>query len=819
MTTNDTTATKPFDVTQTLNQAIRLHRAGQLPDAERLYRLILTSVPDHPDAHHNLGLLAMRRNQADIGLAHLKAALESKPGFDQFWLSYIAALLRAGRPESARQVLAQGRQFGLAGDAVESLARQLAPDKAAAPVATEQSPSAHRSASRKKPADITKKQHPSPQEISTLSTLYRQGQYAAAETLARKLTTRFPRHGFGWKALGAVLKSQGRTTESLEPKQKAALLSPHDAETHNNLGFTLFELGRLEEAEASCRRAIEIQPDLASAHNNLGNVCNDLGRIEEAEACYRRALELAPDFVLAHGNLGNTLKDLGRLDEAVDCYRRAMAGSPDSFHYAMPMHLLLPIIAKSVDDAALWLQRYSDGIETLKRMPGLLSDPLVCNYNPLSFYLAYHNHNDKQIMTALGQLFRSKYPALSVTAPHIRQWSPPQASARIRLGFISKFLVGHTIGKLYQGYIAHLDRSKFEVVVIHLSRTKLDEVSSKLTELADKTITLTDGLAAQQAAIAAEKLDVLFYPDIGMAPASYFLAFARLAPVQVVSWGHPDTTGLETIDYFISAASIEAADANDHYTERLIRLGRLPCHYQPLLAPTQILPRSSFSLPENGTLYGCPQALFKFHPDFDAVLAAIATGDPEGHIVLLEGKHQTWTEMLRRRWAASHPVLLERVIFLPRMSLRRFMMFMANLDVILDPIHFGSGNTLYEGMVYGKPIVTWPGRFMRGRIVAGAYRQMGIANAPIVANLEEYVSLALALGRDPERRAALRQASLAAAERELFADLGAVRELEAFLEAAVDAAGRGERLPADWSESYKPELTRKTQKEQNADKI
>jgi predicted O-linked N-acetylglucosamine transferase (SPINDLY family) len=175
--------------------------------------------------------------------------------------------------------------------------------------------------------------------------------------------------------------------------------------------------------------------------------------------------------------------------------------------------------------------------------------------------------------------------------------------------------------------------------------------------------------------------------------------------------------------------------------------------------------------------------------------------------------------MLRRRWAASHPVLLERVIFLPRMSLRRFMMFMANLDVILDPIHFGSGNTLYEGMVYGKPIVTWPGRFMRGRIVAGAYRQMGIANAPIVANLEEYVSLALALGRDPERRAALRQASLAAAERELFADLGAVRELEAFLEAAVDAAGRGERLPADWSESYKPELTRKTQKEQNADKI
>ena len=92
---------------------------------------------------------------------------------------------------------------------------------------------------------------------------------------------------------------------------------------------------------------------------------------------------------------------------------------------------------------------------------------------------------------------------------------------------------------------------------------------------------------------------------------------------------------------------------------------------------------------------------------------------------------------------------------------------------------------------------------MRGRIVAGAYRQMGLADAPIAQRLEEYAPLALALGRDPERRRALRQASRAAADRELFADMKAVREFEAFLEAAVAAAGSGQKLPTGWQPNIK----------------
>jgi radical SAM protein with 4Fe4S-binding SPASM domain len=469
--------------------------------------------------------------------------------------------------------------------------------------------------------------------------------------------------------------------------------------------------------------------------------------------------------------------------------------------------LLLPIIPETLDTITVWRERYQTGIAALMDTPGTLEEPGT-NVNSSSFYLSYNNYNNRTVMEALCRLFRQILPDSTATSPHITEWSPPATrEQRIRVGFLSEFLVNHTIGRLYQGFIRHLDRNRFEVMVIHTPKAKRDSFSHSLDALADKVLTLPTRLKDQQQTIMAEKLDVLFYPDIGMAPSTYFLAYTRLAPVQAVGWGHPDTTGLDSIDYFVSAVTIEPENAEEYYTERLVRLNRIPCYYQALMASAQIPNRLAMGLPETGTLYGCPQSLFKFHPDFDHVLATIAEGDPAGYIVLLEGKRSAWGELLKARWAKTFPILLERVLFIPRMPLERFTAFMSHMDILLDPIHFGSGNTLYEAMVYGIPVVTWPGQFMRGRIVAGAYRQMGIVDAPIALGLEDYAPLALALGRDQERRQALHQALLDASCQELFADTQAIQEFEIFLEAAVDAAGRGEKLSSGW----RPNLTQQTQ--------
>ena len=603
--------------------------------------------------------------------------------------------------------------------------------------------------------------------------------------------------GTALKDLGTGNKNRAQLNDAIASYRQAVALKPDFALAYYNLGNVQKELGQLD-AVASYRKAVALKPDFADAHNNLGTALKDLGLYEEALANYRRVLELRPGFAEAHSNLGVVLKDLGQLEAAVASYRRALELQPQLLQHAIYAHLQLPVIPETPGHIAEWRERYQKGIAALMHMPGTLDEP-GDKLGGISFYLAYHNADDRTIMEALCRLFRARVPDLTMIAPHVQSWRPPaEREQRIRVGFLSEFLFDHTIGKHYQGFIRHLDRKRFEVVVIHGCKSKPDTFRQNLDATADKVLMLPAKLKNQQQAVAAEKLDILFYPDIGMAPSTYFLAYARLAPVQATSWGHPDTSGLDTMDYYVAAVSNEAEDADANYTERLIRLNRLPCfYYQTPASSIPQLSKAELGLPETGILYGCLQALFKLHPDFDAVLAAIAEGDPTGHLILPEGKYTTWTELLKARWAKTFPILLERAVFLPRTTWDRFMAIMAQMDVLLDPLHFGSGNTLYDAMVCGTPVVTWPGRFARGRNVAAAYRQMGVADAPIAQRLEDYAPLALALGRDAERRSALRAASLAASQH-LFEDMQAVREFESFLEASVAAAAKSQKLQTSW---------------------
>ncbi len=283
---------------------------------------------------------------------------------------------------------------------------------------------------------------------------------------------------------------------------------------------------------------------------------------------------------------------------------------------------------------------------------------------------------------------------------------------------------------------------------------------------------------------------------------SYLLAHCRLAPVQSVGWGHPDTTGLETVDYFLSGDLIERSGAEAHYSERLIRFNRLPCFYDRPPVPAETLGRADLNLPGDATLYGCLQTLFKFHPDFDAVLHAIVDGDPSGLIVMIDDAKFGRASLLRQRWKENFPLLLDRTLFLPSQPTHRYLALLDHMDVLLDPVHFGSGNSFYEAMVFGTPVVTWPGTFMRGRVVDGCYRQMNMGDAaPVVAELGDYAPTALAFGRDPARRRTFRDTARTAAARALFADMTAVRELEDFFTAAIAAGRQGRKLDAGWRPS------------------
>jgi len=295
-------------IEQALQQGVTAHKEGKHQDAERLYRAILQSQPLHPDANHNLGVLAVSVNKADAALPLFKIALEANPKIEQFWLSYIDALIKEKQFDNARAALEQAKQQGVDADRLNSLEAQLSP---------------------KTQIENVNSASPSQQQLSNLLEHYQAGRLDDAEKLATSISQEFPKHQFSWKVLGAVLGAIGRKSEAVEANQTAVALSPQDAEAHSNLGNTLKEIGRLDEALASFTQAIALKPDFAEAHSNLGNTLKELGRLDEAEASYIKAIALKPDYARAYGNLGTTLQELGRLDEALASYTQAIALKPD----------------------------------------------------------------------------------------------------------------------------------------------------------------------------------------------------------------------------------------------------------------------------------------------------------------------------------------------------------------------------------------------------------------------------------------------------------------------------------------------------------
>ena len=171
--------------------------------------------------------------------------------------------------------------------------------------------------------------NPSQQQLNSLLKYYQNGQFNDAEKLAESITSKFPKHQFAWKVLGAVFGATGRKFDALDAIQTAVELSPQDATAQNNLGITYQELGKLDEAEASYKQAIALKPDYAEAHYNLATLLQELGKLDEAEANYRQVIALKADYPEAYYNLATLLQELGKLDEAEANYRQVIALKPD----------------------------------------------------------------------------------------------------------------------------------------------------------------------------------------------------------------------------------------------------------------------------------------------------------------------------------------------------------------------------------------------------------------------------------------------------------------------------------------------------------
>ncbi|MCK6449917.1 MAG: tetratricopeptide repeat protein [Alphaproteobacteria bacterium] len=615
--------------------------------------------------------------------------------------------------------------------------------------------------------------------------------------------------------LAGVAHALGLAQDAVRHMQRAASARPGDAALQGNLGALLQAAGRLEEASRHLERAIQLKPDFASAHYNLGIVRAGQGDPNGAAACYLRAIAIDPRHAGAHLNLANLLGEAKHYADAVRHYRLSLAARPqavawvnlgntlkeqgywreagEAYEQALKLGAgdgvrlkaatLLPLVPESEAEIADARAAFAERLVALARSGLRIADPSR-EVGSTHFALAYQGGDDRELAETMARLFLAASPDLATVAEHCR--APASRSDRkLRVGICSRFLREHSIGRLMLNLIQHMATTGRYALYVFAFPQQPDAVWNEIAGHAAEAVTLPLDLGVARREIAQRRLDVLLYPDIGMEPMTYFLAFARLAPVQCVTWGHPVTTGIPNMDYFLSCDAAEPPDGERHYSEKLARLGGLPMSYRRPKRPEPAKTRADFGLPAGAHLYFCAQNLFKIHPLLDHVFARILESDPEGRLLLLHGNDPHWAELLLERYRRVMPAQTERVIVLPRQSHDGYMSLLALADVSLDSLPFSGGNTTYQALAMGTPVVTLPGKFLRGRLSLAIYAKAGVMDL-VAKDEDDYVRLALHAATDRAWRDDV-MARIEAAASVIYDDRDYLTDVERFL-ARVAAA-------------------------------
>ena len=383
--------------------------------------------------------------------------------------------------------------------------------------------------------------------------------------------------------------------------------------------------------------------------------------------------------------------------------------------------------------------------------------------DPPIFALSYDQYDNKKLFTKIVNLFRKLYPKLN----YIKDFKKKETN-KIKIGFISNFLTNnHTIGKLYKGLIKNLDREKFEISIFNGNQ-------SKKKDLINNKYILPRNFDESSKLISKQDLDIIFYPDIGMSSQMYFLTFQKLARYQITSWGHPETTGNKSIDYFLSSNLMETQDAQSNYSEKLVLSNFLPMYfYKPLLKKK--LDKDSLNY-EN--IYSCPQTLVKIHPEFDEIIEGILKKDKKAKIYFLKDKDKILYNKILKRFNKKIKTGLDRIIFMEQLSEEEYINHCGKSSVLLDPLYFGAGLSFHESMIYGTPTVSRPTKYLKSRVSLGAYKQMKIKNPPIVSSNEEYIDKAVEIANNNKLILQMKENFSNSADKYLYENKDFIKDIE-----------------------------------------
>ena len=352
-----------MDITlqQALERGIAAHKAGRAHEADQYYTAVLKANPRHPDANHNMGVLAVGLGKTEAALPFFKVALEINSNVVQFWLSYVDALIKLGRVDEAKKALKRAKQNGVNTDLGQF------------EVYKSQLNETNRIEQERDTSSLNDK-------LNFVINLCEKGKHEEALHIASKILIDYPNSFIVYNIMGAAYQAIGETHKAIEAFEKSISINPNFADAHNNLGLayqtqrkpdkaidafnkaisinpkyvdayfnrglSLDYIGNFEKAVESFIKVTALNPKHAEAYYSLGMAHKKLGKLKNAKNAYQKAIALEPSFGDAYNNLGNVLKSQGLLEEATQAYEKSISINPKSSNAFFNLGIALQELGK-----------------------------------------------------------------------------------------------------------------------------------------------------------------------------------------------------------------------------------------------------------------------------------------------------------------------------------------------------------------------------------------------------------------------------------------------------------------------------------------
>lgn len=685
-------------VDRQIDEALALHRQGKLDEAEAIYHDVLAQHPNHAETLHFLGLIAHQKGEHERAISLLKQAIDVQPQTAQFQSNL-------GLVQTCAELFH---------DAAVTFKNLLAT-------------------------------HSNDPNIANAYATALKGtkNWDEAKSVLRELIGSYPNYAPGHFNLGNLYLAQGYASLAVPLFETAFGLAPNDA-TGRNLATALQNTGHNQRAISLLLELVEKSPSDSAALNNLSNLHREADKLDEAQVLLDRALLIDPTLADAWYNLGSIQVTQNDSATGVLSFKRALDSRPCFIKADWAAKLALPQIYESENQRQDMRAHWQAGLMQIRDAP-IQTTPegiqaaLAAISEITPFALAYQGADDRLLMSEWGQ----QVSTITQTAySEFSELAPIPNRDRKRIVFVSAHFRSHTIERLFSGWVTGLEPAEFDVHLVSTSGAG-DRRTTDICAAVSGSFTASTSIIEIASHIHKLAADIIIYPDIGMDPRTQVLAALRLAPRQAMSWGHPVTSGLPTIDTFLSSALMEPTGSQAHYTENLVCLPHLSIDYARPSMPKDKISHD----------FQCAQSLFKIPPHQDHVFAEIIKQIPSRTLSFFAHPITQVTAAFQTRIARAFKSAGldpdETLRFIAPCDRQKFLSHLAGSRVILDTFEWSGGNTSLESFAMGKPVVTLPGKFMRGRHTSAMIRLMGIDELN-VGTEDAYIAEAIKLISDEE---------------------------------------------------------------------